>query len=183
MIEGKANTEIFGLRVMFDTLCELSDRLDALYPGLEHTQRRLEGAFGNPLYIYLSREDKVAQAVSLQKATQTGLWHVAPDGSELERLAPHRDPAYDREAIGHLVKELEVQDNAWREWFDAHGIEPLRLTYEELSHDPLAGLRTVLAKLGADTSLASRVIPKTAKLADVQSENWKAQFHLDNSRQ
>ena len=34
-----------------------------------------------------SRENKLAQAVSLIKAEQTGLWHIAPDGTELERVA------------------------------------------------------------------------------------------------
>ena len=29
------------------------------------------------------------------KAQQTGLWHIAPDGTELERVAPAQEPHYD----------------------------------------------------------------------------------------
>ena len=68
LVEGKGETEIFGLRVMFETLDELSARLDELFPGLETTPARFEKAFGQPLYVHLSRENKVAQAVSLLKA-------------------------------------------------------------------------------------------------------------------
>ena len=41
-------------------------------------------------YLHLSREDKLAQAVSDLKAEQSGLWHVFTDGSERETT----DPSY-----------------------------------------------------------------------------------------
>jgi LPS sulfotransferase NodH len=181
LAEGKGGTEIFGLRVMFETLDELSARLDELFPGLETTPARFERAFERPLYVHLSREDKVAQAVSLLKARQTGLWHIASDGSELERTAPPREAAYDPAIIRTLVDELRLQDDSWRQWFVTHGIEPVRLTYDALSQDPRAALRVVLSGLGADTSLASIIMPHTAKLADKQSENWIIQFKANNS--
>jgi LPS sulfotransferase NodH len=181
LAEGKGGTAIFGLRVMFETLDELSARLDKLFPGLETTPTRFEKAFGQPLYVHLSRENKVAQAVSLLKARQTGLWHIASDGSELERTAPHREAAYDPAIISTLVDELTLQDDSWREWFVTHGIEPVQLTYESLSQDPQAGLRAVLSGLGVDTPLASTIVPQTAKLADKQSENWITQFQADHS--
>ena len=181
LAEGKGETEIFGLRVMFETLGELSARLGKLFPGSETTPNRFEKAFGKPLYVHLSRENKVAQAVSLLKAMQTGLWHIASDGSELERNAPHQEAAYDATTIRTLVDELTLQDAAWSEWFVSHRIEPVRLTYGALSRDHQAGLRAVLSGLGVDTSLASTIMPKTAKLADKQNENWITRFQTDNS--
>ena len=179
LAEGKAGTEIFGLRIMFESLGELSDRLGKIFPNVERMPDRLEKAFGRSLYVHLSREDKVAQAVSLLKAMQTGLWHVAPDGAELERTTPHRDAAYDSGVIGSLVDKLTDQDEAWRSWFATHGIEPVRVTYDDLSRDPRAGLRAVLAGLGMRTSLASGVEPCTARLADEQSGDWIARFRTD----
>jgi trehalose 2-sulfotransferase len=180
MAAGKAGTDIFGLRVMFETLDELSVLLDELFPGLETTPARFEKAFGRLLYVYLSREDKVAQAISLLKARQTGLWHIASDGSELERTAPYQPPTYDPAKIRTLVNELTHQDGGWREWFVMHKIEPVRLTYDSLSREPQGGLRTVLSGLGMDTSLASTIMPHTAKLADEQSENWISRFETEN---
>lgn len=181
LVEGRAGTEMFGLRIMFETLGELSERLDRLCPGLETAPDRLERAFGRPLYVHLSREDKVAQAVSLLKATQTGLWHRAADGSELERTAPHREASYDPAAIRSLADGLARQDGAWRDWFGRHDIEPVRLTYDGLSADPQAGLRAVLSRLGMDASSASTIKPHTAKLADRQSERWIARFQAESS--
>ena len=178
--EGKGGTEIFGIRVMHETLDELAACLDKLFPGLEAAPARFERAFGRLLYIHLSREDKLAQAVSLLKAQQTGLWHVAPDGSELERTSPHQKAVYDPTSIRALVDRLTLQDDAWREWFIANGIAPLRLTYDDLSRDPRAGLRTVLLGLGVDTSRASTVAAQTAKLADKQSEGWIRRFQANN---
>ncbi|TGV90976.1 Stf0 sulfotransferase, partial [Mesorhizobium sp. M2D.F.Ca.ET.145.01.1.1] len=92
---GKGDTEIFGLRLMRENLDELSAILDQVYPGLASDTARFERAFGRVLYIHLSRENKLAQAVSLVKARQTGLWHIAPDGTEIERVGPAREPHYD----------------------------------------------------------------------------------------
>ncbi|MBX9455808.1 MAG: Stf0 sulfotransferase family protein [Rhizobium sp.] len=154
-------------------------RLEALFPEGPDAPSLFERAFGRPLYIHLSRGDKVAQAVSLFKAYATGLWHKGSDGSELERTAPHRDAGYDGDAIGAIVDELELHDAGWRQWFASHDIEPVRLTYEALSEDPRAGLRAVLAALGGDPSIAERMAPGTSRLADAQSAAWIARFKAD----
>lgn len=183
LTEGKAGSDIFGIRVMFDTVDDLTARLDPLFPGLESGPQRFERAFGRPLYIHLSREDRVAQAVSLYKAAHTGLWHRAADGSEMERTAPHQDAGYDAERIGASVAELSAQDRGWREWFAEHGIAPLQLEYEDLSRDPRFGLRKVLTALGRDASLADDSAPTTARLADEESARWVARFREQRSRQ
>ena len=84
---------------MWPSVAEASHRLDGLFPGLPSDAARFERAFGKPLYLFLSRGDKVGQAVSRLKAEQTGLWHRAADGSERERSAPPRPPAYDRDRL------------------------------------------------------------------------------------
>ena len=81
---GAAQTGIFGLRLMWSSVAELSARLSAIHPDRLDDSVRFELAFGKPLYIHLSRRDKVAQAVSLLKAKQSGLWHRAADGTERE---------------------------------------------------------------------------------------------------
>src|SRR5262245_7853706 len=61
---GKAGTEIFGLRLQFEYLKLLSDTLGRLFPGLPSDAERFKRAFGEILYIHLTRADKLAQAVS-----------------------------------------------------------------------------------------------------------------------
>ena len=66
---------------------------------------RFQRLFGSTLFVYLARPDKLAQAVSYLKAEQTGLWHLAPNGTELERIAPHREPAYDGDENQGLCRD------------------------------------------------------------------------------
>jgi LPS sulfotransferase NodH len=179
---GKGGTDIFGLRLMRENLGELSAILDQVYPGLPGDRARLERAFGKILYLHLSRDDKLAQAISLVKAEQTGLWHVAPDGTEIERLAPAQDPQYDFQRIRQEVMELESYDAAWNTWFEAQDIRPLRIGYERLSADPSATLMRICEALGVAVPDADAVKPGVAKLADATSLDWMRRYRLDFNR-
>lgn len=163
---GKGGTDIFGLRLMRENLGELSAILDQIHPGLPSDRARLEKAFGKILYLHLSRENKLAQAVSLIKAEQTGLWHVAPDGTEIERLAPPKDPEYDFARIRRELAEIESYDTAWNSWFAEQHITPLRIDYETLSADPAATLTRICVALGVEAPAADQVRPGVAKLSD-----------------
>src|SRR5690606_32369140 len=60
MRAGKGATGIFALRLMRTSLDDLLAMIDMVFPGLPSDRARLEAAFGGILYIYLSREDKLA---------------------------------------------------------------------------------------------------------------------------
>jgi LPS sulfotransferase NodH len=177
--EGKGDTGIFGLRLMWENARELSIRLESFYPELENDRSRFAKAFGQVGFLHLSRQDKIAQAISRLKAEQSGLWHVAADGSERERVAAHRAPAYDAERIAAFIDEAETHDAAWRRWFAEQGIEPLHLTYEALTADPRRSLAAVLRHLGLDERLAEAADVKTRKMADQQSHEWAARFRAE----
>lgn len=181
MEAGRGGTDVFGLRLMWESVDELSRRLDALFPGLKDDLARFHTAFGPMLFIHLSRTDKVSQAVSRVKAMQTGLWHVASDGTERERTGPAQDAVYDRDCIGKYVEELTVQDRAWTHWFVDNQIEPMRLTYEALCQEPKGDLESMLSALGLDPAIAAAIEPKTAKMSDVESQNWAARFRAETN--
>ncbi|RJT40972.1 Stf0 sulfotransferase [Mesorhizobium waimense] len=176
---GKDGTGIFGLRLMRENLDELSAILDQIFPQLPSDKARFERAFGHILYIHLSRENKLAQAISLVKAEQTGLWHIAPDGTEIERVAPPKEPQYDFERIKRAVAELEAYDAAWNTWFAEQGVGPLRQGYERLSADPAATLLGICEALGIQPPNAEGVRPGVAKLADETSLDWMRRYRSD----
>jgi len=180
IIAGRGGTGIFGLRLMRENLDDLSALIDKVFPSLPSDNERLRAAFGKVLYIHLAREDKLAQAVSLIKAQQTGLWHVAPDGSEIERLGPPQELHYDFDLIASKLAELERYDAAWRIWFDQQGIEPLRIGYEGLSADPAAVVLRISKALGVSGPAADRLKPGVAKLADATSLEWMRRYHEDS---
>ena len=176
---GKGGTEVFGLRLMRDNLEGLSAFLDQIFPHLSSDKARLEKAFGNILYIHLFRENKLAQAISLVKAEQTGLWHIAPDGTEIERLAPSKEPEYDFDRIAREVMQLEQYDAAWVSWFSQQGIEPLRVDYESLSANPATALGHICDALRVPAPYPDSVRPGVGKLSDETSFDWMRRYRID----
>jgi LPS sulfotransferase NodH len=171
---GDAGTGVFGMRLMAEDRAGMMAELGGLLPGLPSDLARLQRAFGPLELIHLSRADKVAQAVSRVKAEQTGLWHRAPDGSEIERLAPPAEPAFDFDHIHRMVTALETWDAAWEAWFRRQRIAPLRLVYEEVAADPVAAVRMIAGRLG----VALETFPEvgTARLSDDLNHNWIARY-------
>jgi LPS sulfotransferase NodH len=176
---GKGGTGIFGLRLMRENVGDLDGMIDLVHPGVAPGRLRFEHAFGPLLYVHLSRREKVAQAISLVKAEQSGLWHVAPDGSELERLAPPAEPHYDFARLHREVTELEGFDAGWNTWFEEQGISPYRVVYEDLSADPAGELARLCAALGIAPSDRADVKPAVARLADATSVEWAERYRAE----
>lgn len=169
---GTANTGIFGLRLVWDSLGDMATRLTAALGNDADVARQIEQAFGPTLFIHLSRENKLAQAVSLVRAKQTGLWHVDADGAERERTGPPQPPIFDAVQIARARDTLIDNDAGWPAFFTERNIHPLRLTYETLAADPQAVLEIVLAALGRDETISATIDVRTAKLADATSTVW-----------
>ena len=178
---GRGDTEIFGLRLMAASVADAARRLDRVAGGEGAVTQRFAEAFGPVLYIHLSRGDKIAQAVSLLRAEQSGLWHLAADGSVLEGAEELQPMVYDGDRIATLVREITNDDVAWGAFFAAHGIAPLRLTYESVTSDPQAALAEVLAALGQDAEIARTIVVPTAKMASGTSRQWAEKFRRDRS--
>jgi len=179
---GKGGIGIFGLRLMRENVIDLSASLDLIHPGLDSDAARFEQALGRILYIHLSRASKLAQAISYIKAQQTGLWHMAPDGTEIERLGPPQAPRYDFARIRAEVEKLEAYDADWGAWFAAQSITPHRIGYEELSRDPDAALNGLCAVLGIPAPRLGSAAPGVAKLSDQTNEDWMRRYLADSSK-
>ncbi|MTI42737.1 LPS sulfotransferase NodH [Roseibium hamelinense] len=180
--QGRDGGPLFGLRLQRHSFSFFMDQLAFLYPGSSSDAERLEAAFGSIRFIHLTREDKAAQAVSFVKAEQTGLWHKAPDGTELERLSPPSPPAYDAGALGEAYHRFTAFDRDWTAWFKRESIKPIKITYSELEADPPATLARVLEALCLDPEAAKGITPGTAKLADKTSAEWTLRLKADMER-
>jgi trehalose 2-sulfotransferase len=179
LTKGRGGTNMFGVRMQAHSFAFFLEKLAVLHPDASTDMARLNLAFGTTLFVHLTRPNKLDQAVSYLKAQQTGLWHRSADGSELERTAPHREPVYDRAKIANCVDLMTDYDRSWNDWFTREGIEPVRLSYDDLSDDPRSVLRQVLERLGLDPAAADGVSPKVKKLADQTNDDWVAQFRAE----
>lgn len=173
---GKGRSDIFGLRLQQPSFDFFSDKLASLRPSLPTDRARVADMFGRCLFIHLARGNKVDQAVSYVKAQQSGLWHMAPDGTEIERLSEPQELVYDPKAIARQLGLFQHMDQAWSQWFEQQKIEPLRLTYEALSLDPYATLSAICYRLDVVPKIPKTATPPVAKLADETSRDWAERF-------
>lgn len=172
-----AGTGCVGMRIMWSDMPPFLERLAGLYPDATSDQERLRMALGIERFVRLSRNDRVAQAVSLVIADQTGLWHRNSDGS-VRQQAKHGEPArYDKSAIARELDVLEAEEEGWSTWFAAQSVEPLKLSYESLASDARERTRSVLRHLGVpcvDVPTAG-----TARLASSMNDDWAARFRFE----
>ncbi len=176
---GSNGGDLFGLRLLPRSRGYFFAQLREHVPAAQSDRAAFEAVFGPATFIYLRRDDVLAQAVSLHRAVQSGLWHKAPDGTEIERQSDPQDPVYDRDTLSATIAGFEEDARGWRTWFTAEGIKPLELSYDALARDPLGMLQDVLEYLGLPEEAAEDVDVPTAKLADAVNAEWIARYKAD----
>jgi len=169
---GADASGMFSLRLMWDTKDGLIERLSPLFHAQKRDADLFESAFGHSLYIHLVREDKIAQAVSLVRAEQSGQWHLSADGTVRQGTKEPLPVTYDAQAIEKEIASLTRDDAEWRTWFAAYGLSPLQVTYEDLARDPQTVIAEILEALGHDPAISQNIEPATAKMADQESRQW-----------
>lgn len=131
----------------------------------------IDDVIGVDRWIAITREDHVAQAVSWARALQTGAW------ASWQR--PWRAPVYDARLIRSRLEAIAVAERGWGAFFSAWGIEPLRITYEELVADREATLRKALRFLDVEPP-ATLPLASSARQADAITAEWIARFREES---
>ncbi|MBK3579508.1 hypothetical protein JHN63_38060 [Streptomyces sp. MBT65] len=183
---GRTGNGVFGAKLMWGTHAELTTRLARLHPDLGGDELRLlERGFGTRIrFVHLYRDDTLAQAVSWLRAEQTGVWFIGGKGeigggrADPAGARPSCDPSYDRDAITRIIRTVDEHNAGWERWFEAYGIEPYRIRYEDLSADPEAATRRVLGHLGLALPAGVRVTPSHQRQADRLTEEWVDRYRL-----
>lgn len=200
---GATANGVFGAKLMFNQVPDLHALAGDLpeFSGLEPAQllERLFGGRGELRYIWVSRRDKVRQAVSLWKALQTRRWRHS-EGENGQATTPQ----YHFGGIQHLVQRLESDDRGWREFFSENGLQPLALSYEDdLERDPEGTLARALAWIGVQPAPGGTDRPPSggtgghpsggtggppsgatggqplSRQADALTDEWVAAYHRD----
>jgi LPS sulfotransferase NodH len=150
--------------------------LKVLYPDLKPLLARGEitEALGPVKFAYLTRDDLVAQAISMYIAEASGVWHRDPSGALFRsRGGGDPDPPYDEVRILEARDELLRQQGDWERFFAERRITPLRLTYEGFVADANGCVGAIAREAGVGwDGEASLDAAATARLADDRSERW-----------
>ncbi|WP_423391701.1 Stf0 family sulfotransferase [Burkholderia sp. LMG 21824] len=141
LIRDRSANGIFGAKIMHDHRAHLDDWLASSVNGYT----TLDDVLPNHRWIYVRREDSIAQAVSLYIADETGTWHMPAD-ADADMPAP--DVRYDFLGILAKLMMLHSHEANWDAYFRKTGIQPLRTSYEALSGAPSQLLDAVAVHLG-----------------------------------
>ncbi|MEM9931540.1 MAG: Stf0 family sulfotransferase, partial [Bacteroidota bacterium] len=106
-------------------LQELADLRGLPLPSLGQREAFWADIFPNPKHIYLTRRNKIRQAVSWWKAIKDEQWHLQPGDDRKALPADFYEKEYDFAALSHLFCEAAIRECAQEAYFAAEGIVPL----------------------------------------------------------
>lgn len=171
---GTTPNGVFGAKMMWSYLHDFATQARQVpaYRDLS-LDRLMQSVFPSLHYVWVTRRDKVRQAVSMWKAVQTQAWKESmPAGNG----SFPREPIFSFEAIGHLARQMADHDAAWHAYFDRVGARPLRVVYEDFETSYEETLARILAQLGVSITDGTIPAPPTARQADETSEQWTREY-------
>ena len=176
LAEGTTPNGVFGAKMLSGYIGDYTPfvRQVPAYTELD-IHEMLASVFPNLQYIWVTRHDKVRQAVSLWKALQTQFWREDQDSAE---SIPTREPIFHFAAIQHLKDQLMEHEVAWQHYFAAHDIQPLVVVYEDLVNHLEATIHRTLQYLSipmAEHPLFTD--PTMLRQTDARSEEWVQEYH------
>ncbi|MEJ1969029.1 MAG: Stf0 family sulfotransferase [Rhizomicrobium sp.] len=184
-----APTGTFAVKLFWRGVVATARELDpaapiaADIPGVPLTDgeyRRLFAALGealpDPVFVYMKRRDVVRQAVSIYRATQSGIWQARAHAD----AAALPQPPYDFERILAYLGRIHASNAHWEACLRANGLACHPILYEDLVQDYEGALRGLFDALGQpDTPIAGR---RLRKLADRYSDALVERFLEDFTR-
>jgi len=174
---GTTPNGVFSTKLMWNQMPEVQRHATALpeLSGLGGIEL-LGQLFGGPRYVWMRRRDKVQQAISLWRALQTRAWRrerASDDGTALQLK-------YSFDAIEHLRRRLNADDEAWGQFFFDAGIEPLELTYEDdVEPHPREAVASVLAKVDVELPAAWEPATSMLRQSDGVNDAWRTAYDRD----
>jgi LPS sulfotransferase NodH len=178
--QGTTPNGVFGAKLMWSYFPDFLELMRGIprFGGMGDGSL-LNTAFPDLHYVFISRSDKVRQAVSLWRALQTWVWRDqgtrAGDGEQR--------PIYSFDAIGHLLDQLRRHEDAWRGFFFRIGRQPLQLYYEDIAGDLEGCAGCVLDELHIERPRGPiATARRMSRQSDDLSESWVQNYLEDVSR-
>ncbi|MEM6397924.1 MAG: Stf0 family sulfotransferase [Bacteroidota bacterium] len=145
----------------------------------DHSFESLWGdLFPNCIHVFLTRRDKIRQAVSWWKAIKSKTWHLRT-GESHQVEADFYEANYDFNALNHLFKECVLREAATQAYFTKNAIVPITLVYEDWVADFQGSIAQILLALDEDPNRAVDVLPTLLKTASQGSEIWVERFRAE----
>jgi trehalose 2-sulfotransferase len=162
--EGSSDNGVWAGKLMWGHVDDFLTRAREL-PGLADVDLRtaLRTLLDDPQFVFVTRGDKVEQAVSLWRAVQTQSWRSGETSTDDSSV-------YDFEGIDHLLDQLRAGERAWGDWFGGANVHPIDVTYEQLDASPGDTVSGVLDALGLPGPGVD--VPRLSRQRDELSSLW-----------
>jgi trehalose 2-sulfotransferase len=177
--QGTTPSGVFGTKMMWGYFADFVSlaRQIPTYQGMDVCDL-VASIFPNVRYIWVTRQNKEGQAISLWKAIQTQHWRkdsgpLATNGSSARK----KELVFHFGAISHLEQQILANEAAWQHYFKAAGIQPLVIVYEDLIRDYEVTLQKALHYLAIplpkDLVFAR---PRMEQQSDTHSQEWVQRY-------
>jgi trehalose 2-sulfotransferase len=179
---GSTPNGVFGAKVQWHQFSHLIAKLRLVRAGASTEHELLKGEFPDLRYVFLTRRDKVRQAVSYYRAITTGIWwSIRPEANAPQPPAPVTSslvvPIFDFAQIDRWVRHFTDFESNWRFLFEEAGVKPFVVTYEDFVDNYESTVLAILGYLGIPISEGLKVTPpRLQKMADETTEHWVRRY-------
>ncbi|MEL7339298.1 MAG: Stf0 family sulfotransferase [Bacteroidota bacterium] len=182
---GSSPNGVFGVKdylhqTHYQRNVEEISRLRGINPTDDH-EAFWADLFPNCQHLYLTRRNKIRQAVSWWKAIQDNVWHLESPSSQPQDETFFEE-AYNYDALLHLYHETVLKECATEAYFAKHQIVPYGIVYEDLVRDFTGTIRGILDYLKLSNGQIIIPEPHYRPTANQGSEIWVERFKNDLQR-
>lgn len=159
----------------------------------DHRDIELLAGVRDARFVFMSRADTAAQAVSYSKAVKADAWARLADGSDVPGAMPVLDDRvrrtkranvidvrdYEFDHVRYFYEEIRNHNAGWRQFFDDHDIEPLEVSYERLVAEYEQVATEIVDALGTREGSLTFGERRMQKQRDSVSRRWLLRFRED----
>ena len=142
--------------------------------GLEQAvpARLVQAAFPGARYIWITRRDKIRQAVSWSKFVQGAAWYWEKEEPQVVDNLEFRP-----DIIDDFIMQTALGEAAWQDFFASVGAVPHVVVYEDFIRHYQETVRSTLGFLGVDPPKAlEESNRRLKKQADGLTEEWVSRY-------
>jgi LPS sulfotransferase NodH len=175
---GTTPNGVFGAKVHWHQFVHLRRKLRSLHGNGISDLDLVSRSFADVKYVFLTRRDKVAQAVSFYKAQRTDVWHVVRSpGAESTPGTPTQPVAFDLAQVDHWVARFAEDETSWCRFFESNELEPFEVVYEDFLDNYQSTVLAILRYLNIPIPAGLRIAPpRLNRLADGVSTKWVSRY-------
>lgn len=168
---GRCTTDngIFGAKVHWSQFAAVAGLFDAGDPGA--LLRILREELPRLRFVWLTRRDKLRQAISYYRAIHTGVWWCFDDDVSRSEPPP---PQFDIDTIDRLERQLVRHETRWQAFFEHFDIEPFLVLSEDLAAHPREVVLEIARALELPIDTQSIGMPALRRQSDELSDEWHA---------